>query len=453
MPKGGDLHNHLIGSVYAENFIRFAAADGLCVNRSTSALLAPPCDENNRPPVRRALEEDGLYRQMLKAFSMLDFQPGSKSGHDHFFDTFPKFLLVTREHTGDFLAEVVSRAAAQNESYLELILDLEQGSATELSKRLTWTEDFAAMRAALLDAGLQSAVASRIEALDAAESKMRASFACSTDRADRGCRLVVRYISEVLRAFPPAQVFAQMVFGFEMASRDPRVVALNLVMAEDAYVPRRDFGLHMRMLDYLHRLYPKVHITLHAGELAPGLVPPEDLRSHIRESIRRGHAERIGHGVDVMYEDNPTELLREMAQRRILVEICLTSNDVILGVRGLHHPLPIYLKRGVPVALATDDEGVSRSNLTQEFQRAVESFDLDYGDLKTFARNSLEYSFLPGKSLWAQTSPFKVTQQCASDTPGGQKLSPGCRKLLDSSQRAQLQWALEADFQQFELKF
>ena len=225
---------------------------------------------------------------------------------------------------------------------------------------------------------------------------------CGTAAAAPGCEVTVRYLYQVLRGLPPESVFAQMVTGFELASTDPRFVGLNLVMPEDSYVPMHDFDLHMRMLDYLHGIYPKVHISLHAGELAMGLVPPEGLRFHIRESIERGHAERIGHGVSVMNEREPLRLLREMAQRDILVEICLTSNDVILGVKGEAHPLPVYRRYGVPVALATDDEGVSRSDLTQEYLRAVETYHLSYVDLKEMARQSLEHSFLPGSSLWRE---------------------------------------------------
>ena len=56
-----------------------------------------------------------------------------------------------------------------------------------------------------------------------------------------------------------------------------------------------------------------MHISLHAGELAPGMVPPDGLTYHIRLAVEQGEAERIGHGVDVMYEDRPYELLKEMA--------------------------------------------------------------------------------------------------------------------------------------------
>ena len=61
-----------------------------------------------------------------------------------------------------------------------------------------------------------------------------------------------------------------------------------------------------------------------------------------------------------------------MAAKKVLVEIALSSNDLILGVKGSRHPLRTYLKYGVPVALVTDDAGVSRSTLTLEFRKAVE---------------------------------------------------------------------------------
>ena len=101
-----------------------------------------------------------------------------------------------------------------------------------------------------------------------------------------------------------------------------------------------DYALHMKMLDFFHGMYPKVHISLHAGELAPGMVPPEGLRCHIRLAVEQGHAERIGHGVDVMYENRPYDLLKEMAAKHVMVEINLTSNDVILGVKGREASLP-----------------------------------------------------------------------------------------------------------------
>ena len=115
---------------------------------------------------------------------------------------------------------------------------------------------------------------------------------------------------------------------------------------------------------------------------------------HIRDSIRKGHALRIGHGVDVMQEDDPIGLLREMAAKKILVEIALSSNDLILGVKGKRNPLGLYLQYGVPVALATDDLGVSRSTHTREWVKAVEEQALDYRTIKRMVWNSLDYAFI-----------------------------------------------------------
>jgi hypothetical protein len=184
-----------------------------------------------------------------------------------------------------------------------------------------------------------------------------------------------------------------------------------------------------------------------------GLVRPEDLGFHIRASVEHGHAERIGHGVSVMEEKDAVGLLKELAQRNILVEINLTSNDLILGVSGDDHPLPAYMKYGVPVALCTDDEGVSRSDMTHEYLRAVETYGLTYEDLKHMARQSLEHSFLPGQSLWVQTkTQFRTVSQCTADTGVG-KTSSKCSEFLAKNERAREQWKLESAFQNFEKQF
>ena len=56
-------------------------------------------------------------------------------------------------------------------------------------------------------------------------------------------------------------------------------------------------------------------------------------------------ADRIGHGVDIMHENSPDELLKEMARRGVLVEICLSSNDLILGVSGAEHRSHLHQAR------------------------------------------------------------------------------------------------------------
>jgi adenosine deaminase len=398
MPKGGDLHNHLFGAIYAESLINFAVRDNFCVDRTTSVLITPPCDDGcdryaSKPAIACAYQDHVLYDSIVDAWSMRNWT-GEEPGHDHFFATFDKFQMALFNHIGDAIAESASRAAADSLQYLELMHTADGMQSAGLGTKVGWDNDFGQLRQKLLAAGLKQVIASTRQQLDRDEAGMRQVLHCDTPNADPGCAVEVRYLYQVLRGLPKEQVFAQILLGFELAQSDPRFVGLNLVQPEDWYVPMHDFDLHMKMLDYLHGIYPQVHISLHAGELAMGLVPPEGLALHIRQSIEQGHAERIGHGASVMNERDAIGLLREMARRKVLVEICLTSNDVILGVRGPQHPLPAYMRYGVPVALSTDDQGVSRSDMTHEYLRAAETYNLSYSDLKRLARQSLEYSFL-----------------------------------------------------------
>ncbi|HVZ83006.1 MAG TPA: hypothetical protein VG893_04975, partial [Terracidiphilus sp.] len=255
------------------------------------------------------------------------------------------------------------------------------------------------------------------------------------------------------------QVFAQTLLGFmtvqaAMDAHDDTWVGINFVQPEDGFISMRDYTLQMKMIQYLHSVYPRVHITLHAGELAPGMVPPEGLRFHIRQAVELGHAERIGHGVDVMYEDNAQQLLKEMAQKHIMVEINLTSNEGILGIKGNMHPFPIYRAAHVPVALSTDDEGVSRIDLTHEYVRAALDYHLSYADLKQLARTGMEHSFLPGASLWASPDVFTVAASpCHGQALGSDHPAAACKSFLEASQKAAAQWELERRFHAFEAQF
>ena len=392
MPKGGDLHNHLTGAIYAESYLRWAAEDNLCLATATMTIVAATCDAAaGQPPVTDVLQNAALFNRAIDAMSMRHWNR-ALNGHDHFFAAFEKFGPPS-DKTGDMLAEVAARASAERVSYLELMLT-PNGAGVRLRGRAAgWDPDLGRLRDRLLADGFQDVVAEARRRIDVAEARQRQLLRCGTSEADAGCRVTVRYISQAGRAGPPEQVFAQLLAGFEIAIQDARFVGVNLVQPEDDPTAVRDFSLHMRMLDFLHAKYPAARIALHAGELVEGLVPPETLRFHIRESIRTGHALRIGHGGGVMYEDDPLGLLREMASKRVLVEVTLGSNDLILGIRGKRHPLAMYLKYGVPVALVTDDAGVARSSLTLEFRKAVEEQGIDYLALKRMVNNSLEYAF------------------------------------------------------------
>ena len=402
MPKGADLHNHLSGSIYAERYIEWAADKGLCVNTRTMSLVVPAapskCD-TDQTPANAALTSGVLYRQMIDAWSMRNWQLSGQSGHDHFFDAFGRFGPATYNNSGKMLAEAVKSAARGKVSYVELMLTPD-GTATgvassQIGDKAGWDGNFEAALSKLKANGIDNAATIGIQNLQAMEAEKNQLLKCGTPQAEAACAVTIRYVAQVSRNSAPGQVFAQMVTGLALAN-DPqsKVVATNLVQGEDGLNSMQNFSLHMQMLKFLRPLYPRAKVTLHAGELAPGLVTPDGLTFHIRESVMVARADRIGHGVDIMHETDAHELLKEMARRNVMVEICLSSNDLILGISGSNHPLATYIEYGVPVALATDDEGVARSEISMEFLRAAQDQGLGYVQLKTMARNSLQYAFV-----------------------------------------------------------
>lgn len=469
-PKGADLHVHLSGAVYAETFIRDAAEDGLCVDTTALSFVQPPCRGKNLIPAKNLSgnidrQTQLLYDKLIDALSVRSFVPTpSWSEHDQFFAVFDR-LGALKGHTGEWVDEVASRAADQNQQYLELMITPPFSHSQQIASQIGWNpklaqadpQAFAQFRRQLLDHGLRDEVAADRETARAAEAQRKQLEHCGTPQAAPACQVEVRYIWTVLRDFTPEKVFAQILLGFEtveagMDGKDDTWVGINLVRPEDDFVSMRDYTLQMKIVGYLHTLYPGVHISLHAGELAPGLVPPEGLRFHIRQAVELGDAERIGHGVDVMHEDRPRDLLTELASRHIMVEINLSSNEGILAISGDAHPFPVYRAAHVPVALSTDDEGVNRIDLTHEYVRAAIDYGLSYRDLKQLARTGMEHNFLPGASLWARPDDYsKVVDACRADFTG--EIPTSCADFLRGSQKAQAQWELERRLAAFEAKF
>jgi adenosine deaminase len=452
MPKGADLHNHGGGSIYAEDFLAWAAADGLCIATDKPRIVDPPCDAPNRVPAAGLEHDYSRYSAMIDALSTRGFEAGvgdpMVSGYDRFFATFEHFSPASADNGGRMLAATREQAAADHVGYVELgmgsrdgmVLAVQMGSVNFADREASAFADLLARMAP----ALPGAIAATRATYDRYETQAATIGQCASAAPQPGCTVRMRYLYTAIRTQPPAQVFAQLAFGFALAEADPRFVGINIAAPEHDPVAVRDYALHMRMIGWLAQHHPKVGLSLHAGELTLGLVPPRDLRFHINDAVAVAGARRIGHGVDIAYEANAPALLRRMAHDRIAVEINLTSNAVILGVKGPAHPLALYREAGVPVALSTDDEGVSRSDMTNEYLRAVTEQHLRYRDLKQIARDGLQYSFLPGGSLWL-------------DRPGGPKHASctlvealSCHAYLSKSPKAAAQVQLEKDFRTFE---
>ena len=394
MPKGGDLHTHLSGAVYAERFIAWAAQQELCVDLRNVVLAKPQCDRAGAVPVSDAMRDQALYNRMVDAFSMRWFlpTPAVPTGHDEFFAAFEKFGTVSGSQFVDMTVDQLNLYASQNVQYVEFMVSSWCPNDRErFVKAVSETTDDASKLAALEASGLGDCVAATRNGVTASIGKITTALACDTRNAQPGCGVTFRYILQINRNNSPDEVFVQTAIAAALIRADPRIVALNFVGPEDNFVARRDYTRHMQIIRFLAHDVP---VALHAGELWLGLVPPPDLTFHIREAIKIAGARRIGHGVTLAFERDMEDLLTEMRARPVVVEINLTSNDLILGVRGKDHPLPTYLAAGVPVVLSSDDAGISRIDLTNEYLRAARDYGLEYRALKAIARNALIYSFL-----------------------------------------------------------
>jgi hypothetical protein len=401
---------------------------------------------------------------VVKAFSMKDFQPGAETGHDHFFAAFSRFGLVSHEQKREpsMIAETMRRAADEGAVYLEVLVTATRPLVTDIARAAGAVDphDLGAFVQRLhADARWGELLRTSREALAELDRGAREVLHCGKADAAAACGLTVRYLGQVGRTSPAPLVFAELLATFEISQADARLAGVNLVSPEDNATALADYDLQMSILGYLgdsFRGRSPLRVTLHAGELTSAIVPAANLETHIRHAVEIAHAERIGHGVDVLSERDAPGLLAEMAARGVTVEICLSSNATILGVEGPKHPLSAYLEAGVPVVLATDDAGVSRSSLTGELVRAVTVQGLGYPELKAMARRSVTAAFLPGPSLWA--SPKTPVAACARhdggdpQTPGsaGPQPSPACSAFLASSPRATLEWKLEGQLEAFE---
>ena len=162
MPKGADLHMHLSGAIYAETFIKDAATDLLCVNVSklkfernigtSKSLPAQAVCAEGSVAAAVALKDQKMYDELVDVFSMRSFVPISgRNGHDQFFDTFGHFSGIDKDHRGEWLDQVATRAAAQNEQYLEIMETPTFSAAAKLGEQIGWPQAPATARVSAVD--------------------------------------------------------------------------------------------------------------------------------------------------------------------------------------------------------------------------------------------------------------------------------------------------------------
>ena len=448
-PKGGDLHLHLAGAVYPEEFILIGQHNDYCIDLKTfTAYPKPQC----RAHLPMAQLSKTLYKQTIAEWSLKNItEKDAVTAHDHFFDAFKKFINITNLERANMLHVILRRAAIHHIRYLEIMNTLDNNLSATIASEIIYNNNFKKLQKIIENKDLDKNITATEKDLEQLQLKTNKLLGCDKNAQAIGCQVHYKFMYEILREQAPQKVFASLLFGFKLASKNSDVVGINLSQAEDGRIASRDYRLHMQMIRFLKKQFPKVKISLHAGELTPTLVNSKDLQFHIQSAIKTAGAKRIGHGISIQYEKNLTDLIDMMKKKNVLVEINLSSNQKILGITGEKHPLSFYLKSKILVALSTDDEGLLRSSLSDEYQNAYKKHALTYCQLKQLSRNALTYSFLPGQSLWSHSK--TIHRACQDAQPGINHVKRLCRQFLKRSPKATLQWQLEKDFLDYEAHY
>lgn len=405
MPKGGDLHNHFTGSIYAETYWNYIVQNGYWYDPvSLKVFPAKPANATSAKPINIDSSYYADARQkILQNWSIKDYYDALAPGDKHFFDAF-SFFPFGDSLTTEGLLELKTRAEAENVQYIELMFKgvsfpsfIQNKNYDSLLHVCEKTKDTAALKSILNDLLDTLIVGEKIDVYIAAFCKYLDSLHHILKIDDNN--FTIRYLTYANRTKQPFTFFTQLYTAFKAARNESLIVGVNILSPEDNEVSMKDYWLHMQMFKYCNALFhDSVKYSMHAGELTEGLVKPEDLMFHIHDAVFMAGAKRIGHGVDMPYERNCFETMKYMHDNGIAVEINLTSNEFILKVKDDRHPIMLYYKNGVPVVISSDDPGILRTSLTEQFVLLANRYkELSYTDIKNFVYNSIRYSFLsPG---------------------------------------------------------
>ncbi|WP_341756157.1 MULTISPECIES: adenosine deaminase family protein [unclassified Candidatus Tisiphia] len=394
LPKGGDIHHHFIGAIHAETLLDYVKKEGFCIDPNSYQILKKPTKTSMTVDELRA--DIPKYNQLLSVWSTANFSNHSReqlAPDERFFDCFNYFCFLEDYIIQDGLMDLKKRAEAENVQYIETIFPFAPISTNvaldDINKLTSNTDDLTINQ--VLEKAMLLLEQDKVIQQDITYYSTMVTDK-SRDIDDE--RFTMRFQPYVFRGNKPSLVFSGLYSAFSLAQNNRKIVGVNIVGAEHLVVAINDYTLHMKMFRFLKQKFPNVKLSLHAGELALGQVPPEGLRHHIRDAILIADADRIGHGVDIMHESNPYQLISTLLEKNALIEINLTSNEFILGIAGDNHPIKLYMRYGIPIAICTDDAGVSRNNLTQEYLLFISRYKPSYDQLKQVVYNSIKYSFL-----------------------------------------------------------
>jgi adenosine deaminase len=206
----------------------------------------------------------------------------------------------------------------------------------------------------------------------AVEAPLRGLARAERDGGARG-RVIVCGIRNMAPSI--SMELAELAVGF----KDRGVVGFDLAGGEagNPAITHADAFRYAR--------YHDLPCTCHAGEGAGA--------DSVRQAVHVCGAHRLGHATRLI-EDR--SLMDYVIDRRITLEICLTSNVQTRAIPSIEaHPFRAYFDRGANVVLNTDNRLMSGVTLEDEYERAAAELGFGFDELAQVALNGFESAFLP----------------------------------------------------------
>lgn len=424
MPKGAELHLHYDGAIRAEDLLDMAIRSDLYFNTATSLFVQNPekkaetkegwidVKEDNYIPAAQVKSQSQYYIQYMQAVSMRNIEKSQEDAHDHFmykcFAVIDSIVDSVKDpnETANLIAIIRAEAQRQHVRRTEVMVTLP--AIQQLAE--TFSEE---------------------HVKQAAEDMPQ-----------------IAYIIELIRLVDMDTFKQQVDQAIGLIQKYPdQIVSFNIVGPEDDPVAIANFQAQM---EYIKEATQKVGIppVLHAGEFTQTYAAADVIKDRLQKVIDVG-VKRIGHGVCLLDSADPDNVVQQLKDRKIAVEICLTSNDKILGVKGDRHPVRVYADSGVPIVIASDDPGVNLEDLNRQFIRLVTEHNFGLDDLVKFTRYSLEYSFLKGESIFVDGNMNKFTPAFEGVDEEGWEPGPEAKAIMQASPRATQQVKHEQDLVEF----
>lgn len=422
MPKGAELHTHLSGIPTPEELLEFASTEKrfrflvrLPVrkhwlhNPDTYAFVATPPEvalqswqfispESLLSPKTESEKAAKIDFNRALTVSTQDSDP-----HQKFCEViFQRRRSLVREMSSaeTIAKQAVIQASKQRLCYIEIQVDpsfVDAHPVTEKKEEPVANINLPSekQRNALSFERLKQ----NLIRLDRAADSVNASLQPSE-------RVCVRFLISLNRENPG--VLGKLPLAFALAS-DPTLskIVAGINLCGDEYPNEQaskaklsDPLLLAKTIRLLRKKYPSVALSIHAGE-------SRKWDNHISEALMLG-ATRIGHGVNLGIDCKESKALRKvLAKRKILVEACPSSNQILLGLPVQKQQVIELLHEGIPVSISTDDGGIFGTTMSSEFQKLIQNHpQLAWRDIKEICRNSLKFAFLPDHEKLALLSRF-----------------------------------------------